>query len=368
MSSQRRCATFGASLLVILFYTEAFEFDAQTYRNAAEICHFYTGVTDQEGWGQRAYQFLRNSSSSSVGELLTPSALQQILSPMADRVIWDPIKYLSDLNNVASPAHPLVKFPRLVHMSMREKDSTTWDPVTALSITSWLLMNPWHVVLLYDDGDMEQYIARFAPSHLQLFQSFEYGVQKSDFWRYMVMCGHGGVYADSDTLCIAPVDDWNANNEHDAEVLLGLESIYAAMNHATDTVEFGAKFTQWVLTATPGQDLFCKISETIASQTIKVQTPDLILKIVYTTGPAMFSTYVRNHIAKRLGRSVPWMELSQGGHYGKIRVLGLEAFGCATRHFSGRPRQGVYLFHAFRSSWHHAKKVARLPEGGNEGL
>lgn len=45
----------------------------------------------------------------------------------------------------------------------------------------------------------------FDASLLQLYTSLETGVERSDLWRYTVMCRHGGVYADVDTLCVKPV-------------------------------------------------------------------------------------------------------------------------------------------------------------------
>jgi mannosyltransferase OCH1-like enzyme len=39
----------------------------------------------------------------------------------------------------------------------------------------------------------------------QLYQSLKTPVERSDLWRYAVMCNHGGIYADADTLCIRPV-------------------------------------------------------------------------------------------------------------------------------------------------------------------
>jgi hypothetical protein len=42
-------------------------------------------------------------------------------------------------------------------------------------------------------------------------------------FRYVVLNWHGGVYADTDVLCITPVAEWNARNGHDAALLLGFE-------------------------------------------------------------------------------------------------------------------------------------------------
>lgn len=335
-------------LLVLLRVSSGWKFAQQTYRGSSDICEFYTATNDQQGWMQRAYEYLRNDSRA-----FTPEAVAAMVSGVSRRIVSDPLSYLSLLPRF-TPAGATFKFPQLVHMSLREKNMEKWDMVTMLSVSSWLLLNPRHVILLYDDYDMEQYVATFTTSHLDLFKSLEYGVQRSDLWRYMVMCGHGGVYADSDTLCVAPIDTWNANNQHDADILLGLESI--SLKHKGEEEVFDAKFTQWVLSATPGHEVFCNIPQKIASQTIKVRTSDFILQIVHTTGPAMFALHVRENIKKQVGHSVSLLEISEGGLYGNVRVLGLEAFGCPTKFFSGFFRQGILLFHAFRSSWHGAAK------------
>ena len=36
----------------------------------------------------------------------------------------------------------------------------------------------------------------------------EWGILRADMVRYLVLLVHGGVYADSDTACVAPFDQW----------------------------------------------------------------------------------------------------------------------------------------------------------------
>ena len=39
------------------------------------------------------------------------------------------------------------------------------------------------------------------PDLLPTFDGLPSQVERTDMWRYMVLCAHGGVYADSDVLC-----------------------------------------------------------------------------------------------------------------------------------------------------------------------
>jgi mannosyltransferase OCH1-like enzyme len=38
-----------------------------------------------------------------------------------------------------------------------------------------------------------------------VYSGLKTAVERSDLWRYVVMCKHGGVYTDADTLCVRPI-------------------------------------------------------------------------------------------------------------------------------------------------------------------
>lgn len=43
--------------------------------------------------------------------------------------------------------------------------------------------------------------------------------------RYHVLCGHGGVYADTDTICGKPVDSWTQyNTTPEPGLIVGIEN------------------------------------------------------------------------------------------------------------------------------------------------
>lgn len=45
----------------------------------------------------------------------------------------------------------------------------------------------------------------YDPSVLSVYSGLKTAVERSDLWRYVVMCKHGGVYTDADTLCVRPI-------------------------------------------------------------------------------------------------------------------------------------------------------------------
>jgi hypothetical protein len=45
----------------------------------------------------------------------------------------------------------------------------------------------------------------YDPTVLSVYSGLKTAVERSDLWRYVVMCKHGGVYTDADTLCVRPI-------------------------------------------------------------------------------------------------------------------------------------------------------------------
>lgn len=173
------------------------------------------------------------------------------------RAVHGPRSYLKTLGKPPG-------IPRLIHMTMRDKHKLA--PHQILSMLSWGRFNRGYVLLLYDNDDITAYMARYYPAfmpsaahrlaaltdsldrlpcplqharqqpcaiaptlpacrpacrrccpaprtcrhnrHRTVYNQLKTPVEKSDAWRYHVLCGHGGVYADTDTICARPFDEW----------------------------------------------------------------------------------------------------------------------------------------------------------------
>jgi hypothetical protein len=64
------------------------------------------------------------------------------------------------------------------------------------------------------------------PFHLPAaFYQLKTPVEKSDAWRYHVLCGHGGIYTDTDTVCGRPFSEWtNFNSTPEPGLIVGIEN------------------------------------------------------------------------------------------------------------------------------------------------
>lgn len=337
----------SAALILPLCVSGAFQITGQTYHSVDEICQFYTGWNRREGHSAKLFKSLFESAtgrtlsaSNDVSEWKPPSLreLQLVQQLIEANAVRNPVEYLEQQSWSTG------EFPRLIHMTVRTKQIALLTDRAVLSIASWIVRNPQHKILLYDDDDVENYVRHFLPAHLPLLQSLRLGVQRADLIRHLVLCGHGGVYADADTLCMQSVDSWNAENGYDAKVLIGLESILP--RHS----KFELNFNQWALASVPEHELFCSISDRI-QKLLSTQEEEAIQYKSNITGPSMFTRHVKAYIERSTGGMLDLPQIAEGGVFGSVRVLPPQAIGCHLKFFSGHHRPGIYLYHGFFGSW-----------------
>lgn len=76
---------------------------------------------------------------------------------------------------------------------------------------SWTKKNPNHVHTLIPDALLDAFVEQeFAnvPSVVEAWHLLPKIILKADFFRYLVVFARGGVYSDTDTFCLKPIDEW----------------------------------------------------------------------------------------------------------------------------------------------------------------
>eukprot|EP00877_Chromochloris_zofingiensis_P000526 jgi/Chrzof1/10474/UNPLg00402.t1 len=279
------------------------------------------------------------------------------------RVVTDPIPYLK------TQVVPIDRngFPMLVHMTF--KDKSFFYRHHLISIASWAKLNPDYNILMYDDHDLHQYLT-YDDTVLQLHQALKTPVERSDLWRYMVMCRHGGIYADTDTLCVRPVQEWNSEHSHDADVLIGVEDVFRRnpsgppSSWGVVTGRFGIQFAQWTLAGAPGSKVYCAMADMIrhrqSAESRRKEGPKSSdapnWKILHRTGPHVWTDSVLSYMKYH---QTGFHEALQpdGKLVGNVRVMPAETFGCAAHFFSNVTRlEDIYVMHMFRGAWRKAHK------------
>lgn len=62
------------------------------------------------------------------------------------------------------------------------------------------LLNPDYEYLFFDDAQVDQFFRREFPQYREVFDSFQYPIQRCDFFRYLAVYRYGGFYFDLDVL------------------------------------------------------------------------------------------------------------------------------------------------------------------------
>jgi hypothetical protein len=91
--------------------------------------------------------------------------------------------------------------PQIIHQIWHSPEYDRMDGTPQ----SWKSINPDWEYRLWLDQELEDFFAKDYPNLLELYLSFPTNVQRADLARYVLLHRFGGVYADMDTDCLAPL-------------------------------------------------------------------------------------------------------------------------------------------------------------------
>jgi len=83
---------------------------------------------------------------------------------------------------------------------------------------SWVINNPGWVYKCWNYSDCAKLVKYHFGEHLEMYNSYEYHIQKCDCVRYLLLYRYGGIYADVDYCCVKPWD--NVIDKYKADVYL----------------------------------------------------------------------------------------------------------------------------------------------------
>jgi len=148
-------------------------------------------------------------------------------------------------------------------------------------IDSWKVCHPDWVYKLWTDKDVDS----FGMKNKRLFDTIENKGAKADIFRYEIIYRHGGIYADTDFLCIKSFNDF-----------LGLDFFGGSgwtNNPCTFNGLFGARAEHPVL---------AQVIDALSKKTIKPKNG--LDKILGLTGPDFFSNIVTKYMSESSDRLV----------------------------------------------------------------
>ena len=238
------------------------------------------------------------------------------------------------------------------------------ETLAEASRQTWLVHNPHCAYVFYDDAASRQLIAQRCPDLLSAYDRLPLPVQKADMFRYAAIYMDGGVYADTDTRCCAPLESY-VNSASDALVVgveMSPDQYRDGMAAYLPDYPFPHQFAQWTFAASPQHPALAVMLKRIAwhvSLLSDAQLADGSGHMAFTlqlTGPLLF-TQVCN-------------EFLSGTRDGALAVLPRMAWGSwLFEQDRADLRQHIKVMHLYEGSWKSARDlpkraVANSPPAG----
>lgn len=166
---------------------------------------------------------------------------------------------------------------------------------------SWIDMNPsYRYELLTSDSSLTYVRDRFRerPDIVRVFEQTTDTILRADLVRYLTLFADGGVYADIDTDCSRPIEDWvPVEYANTTSLLLGVEYDARGGDISTD-FSTPVQLCQWTLMAKPGHRVLEHVVDrVIANLAADMETLDSVtshdmLYVLETTGPRVSTSGV----------------------------------------------------------------------------
>jgi len=213
---------------------------------------------------------------------------------------------------------------------------------------TWIAHNPEFEYLFFDDAGCERFIGQHFPEFLPTYDKLPLKAQKADFFRYLAIYRLGGIYADVDTICMAPVAGYLDLESVDLAIGIEMTADVYRQGPRKYLQEYLAprQFSQWTFAAAAGHPMLAALMQSIhqsvaqLSQARLVELSGLPRFVLELTGPIAFTQAVQFYTAFHPSQA--------------IQVLPQLYWGYSPWHNTGvNPRQNgdVKLVHLFHGSW-----------------
>lgn len=206
--------------------------------------------------------------------------------------------------------------PRLIHQTYRDERL----PVKLLPLLeSWTQRNRGWQRRFYTDEDCTRFVQDEFPQYYRAYRALPKDVERADFFRYMIILRHGGVYADIDVESRRPLESyilptdsmvvgWEAEAPNDVE----------AFNHHYVRKR---QVLQWFFAAAAGHPVLKAMCDHIANNMLTTFSNNTNIDTLERTGPGPWTDLVLRHSLQVCWGSA-WMWAS-----GFMRVACQPTFG-----------------------------------------
>eukprot|EP00873_Tetraselmis_striata_P026436 jgi/Tetstr1/446700/TSEL_003638.t1 len=232
----------------------------------------------------------------------------------------------------------LNRIPKIIHQTDKSLDlSPTLQRLSA----TWVAMNPGWEVRHYDDDDCLAIVASEFPEYLDAYRALPKPVERADFFRYLVVLRYGGVYADMDTECRVPLDDYISEGD---TLVAGWENEFPSVAWRVKRgYSRQRQLLQWALAGAPGHPALRAVCDHIQRSATALFSTDANTDTLDRTGPGAWTDAVLGYAMSPAGREAgsPW----------RVRLLPQVAFGAFGLDGLPGDAPGILIRHHFQGSW-----------------
>lgn len=224
-------------------------------------------------------------------------------------------------------------------------------------------------MLVGDKGGREFVERHFAndPKVVQTYNNLSNVGLKSDLLRYLILDVQGGVYTDTDTIALKPIDDWVPMDLRDrVGLIVGIEFDRRDGGSWAD-IPHWLQFCQWTIAAAPGHPVFRKMVDRVLQSLDELsekydlpldQLQPTSFEVMNSTGPAAWTEVLFAQLQEHdptLNTTKDLSFMTGPKLYGDILVLNIDGFGMGQSHshstHDGSIPELALMKHLFQGSW-----------------
>jgi mannosyltransferase OCH1-like enzyme len=98
-----------------------------------------------------------------------------------------------------------VIIPKIIHLTWKNKSiPDRWKD----TIPAWKRLMPGWKIVLWTDKDNREYIQKHHSYFLDVYDGFQYNIQRADAIRYFILRDFGGIYSDMDILPLRNIEQF----------------------------------------------------------------------------------------------------------------------------------------------------------------
>lgn len=195
-------------------------------------------------------------------------------------------KNISFLNNIST------KIPKIIFQTHKSNQYLKMHKKLLNATNSWKKHSEFKYNF-YNDKQQADFMKTYFGDIYDVYCRLPLSVMKADLWRYCIIYKYGGIYADSDTVCLSKPDYLVKN-----ALLNCAPEIDVAYYLRAEKIRFDVHLCQWVFAAPAN----CPVIKSIIDLSVKRIRKTYIIKgehiVHYLTGPGVFTDGINKWLTK----------------------------------------------------------------------